>query len=83
MPSTFAVPEYTNGTVFFRLVLNTWYVCFCVPNGNTYPTRPVCRTDVSPLTLAPQQSTSWPVRRLNANVRVICWTGWWLVRSYT
>ena len=36
-----------------------------------------------PLTLAPQQSTSCPVRRSNANVRVVCWIDRWLVTSDT
>jgi len=49
--------------------------------GSTIPTYPLCLTDESPLTFAPQQLTSWAVRRSKAKVRVIVWTGSLLVWS--
>src|SRR5215470_18296595 len=53
-----------------------------VPIGNTYPETPVCRIVLLPLTFAPQQLTSWAVRRSKAARRVETAYSFRLVRSY-
>src|SRR6185312_14679902 len=51
--------------------------------GNTAPATPACSIRLSPLTCAPQQSTSSAVRRSNAKRRVTVLTGRLLVTSRT